>query len=371
MGEAHQPLTETDIFNTLVLPYVEMVQDINTIKLELNPEIEHEPACTLDMESFFTATCQLGCMLSRFDLSFVGRYYSKPTESFPSLSSPANHTQSWANTSKGVTGIDKGYEQDYYHVPSPIKSADADAKNNSRFFDSWLQKRGLANSMSDIPTRDRTTGGHASKSAESDNTDAFLEIHVIPFVNRLSEILYAMIARPEEPDVPNRNTTVGGYFSESKGEKGSGSSLTTIQWAAKDFDIIDSILMQLEKMDISNRRRCLLTFEGLLRLADGNQNGDVDGFAILSALLHSKFSLPKLQRTRLLQAVEDQLGGRIHYRDFCQVFNLCCPFLLLSPLHLCMFLLDFNAKLRQLVDGGETARCQNFEDDWYDCAGSP
>jgi len=46
-----------------------------------------------------------------------------------------------------------------------------------------------------------------------------------------------------------------------------------------------------------------------LSTADVNQSGDVDGFSVLKALLSSGFKLQRLNRVRLLRAVEE-MGGR-------------------------------------------------------------
>jgi hypothetical protein len=48
------------------------------------------------------------------------------------------------------------------------------------------------------------------------------------------------------------------------------------------------------------------------------QDGDVDGFSVLQALLGAGFRLHRLNRVRLLRAVEE-MGGKMPYGELCQV----------------------------------------------------
>lgn len=53
------------------------------------------------------------------------------------------------------------------------------------------------------------------------------------------------------------------------------------------------------------------------------QECDLDGFTVLNALLSSGFRLQRVNRVRLLRAVEE-LGGKMDYRDLCQVLLNSC-----------------------------------------------
>jgi hypothetical protein len=76
-------------------------------------------------------------------------------------------------------------------------------------------------------------------------------------------------------------------------------------------------------MKPTQRRRALMALQYALSAADPKQECDVDGFTVLNALLSSGFQLQRVNRVRLLRAVEE-MGGKIDYRELCQVLLNSC-----------------------------------------------
>ena len=58
-------------------------------------------------------------------------------------------------------------------------------------------------------------------------------------------------------------------------------------------------------------------------LSPYHSSGDVDGFSVLQALLGAGFRLLRLNRVRLLRAVEE-MGGKMPYGELCQVLLRSC-----------------------------------------------
>ena len=94
-------------------------------------------------------------------------------------------------------------------------------------------------------------------------------------------------------------------------------------WMLREFELIENLICQLELMKPNNRRRCLMSLQYALAAADVANDGEVDGFTLLSALLGAGFRLQRLNRVRLLKAVEE-LGGKMDYSELCQVLLRSC-----------------------------------------------
>jgi len=110
--------------------------------------------------------------------------------------------------------------------------------------------------------------------------------------------------------------------------KGRGSSkevdaLVDGLWMLREFELIENLICQLELMKPNDRRRCLMSLQYALAAADTNNDGTIDGFSLLSALLGAGFRLQRLNRVRLLKAVEE-LGGKMDYSELCQVMLRSC-----------------------------------------------
>lgn len=67
-------------------------------------------------------------------------------------------------------------------------------------------------------------------------------------------------------------------------------------WMLREFDLIETLICQLELMRPSERRRCLLSLQYAVTAADSRQEGEIDGFSLLSALLGAGFRLQRLNR---------------------------------------------------------------------------
>ena len=102
------------------------------------------------------------------------------------------------------------------------------------------------------------------------------------------------------------------------GGGGEGGDTAHLSWVLREFELVDMLINQLELMQPSDRRRCLMSLQYALAAADLKQDGDVDGFSVLQALLGAGFRLHRLNRVRLLRAVEE-MGGKMPYAELCQV----------------------------------------------------
>jgi Ca2+-binding EF-hand superfamily protein len=109
-------------------------------------------------------------------------------------------------------------------------------------------------------------------------------------------------------------------FGERSNErrKGIESRVGSNSWMLKDFDVVDMLITQLEEMKPGPRRRVLMSLQYALTSADANQEGDLDGFSVLKALLGAGFKMHRIGRVRLLRSIEE-MGGKMKYADLCQV----------------------------------------------------
>lgn len=85
-----------------------------------------------------------------------------------------------------------------------------------------------------------------------------------------------------------------------------------LSWVLREFEFVDLLLSQLEGMTASNRRKVLITLQYALEAADIKEVGELDGFALLTALMNSGFRLQRYHRVQLLKAAEDS-GGVLDY----------------------------------------------------------
>ena len=95
------------------------------------------------------------------------------------------------------------------------------------------------------------------------------------------------------------------------------------QWVIREFDLVESLICQLELMRPSARRRALISLQYALLGDDTNGTGQVDGFGLVSALLGAGFQLQRLNRVHLLKCVEE-MGGRVEYDDLFQILLRSC-----------------------------------------------
>merc|ERR1711871_1584808 len=89
------------------------------------------------------------------------------------------------------------------------------------------------------------------------------------------------------------------------------------QWVIREFDLVESLICQLELMTPSARRRALVSLQYALLGGDSEGSGQTDGFGLVSALIGAGFQLQRLNRVHLLKCVEE-MGGRIEYDDLFQ-----------------------------------------------------
>lgn len=85
-----------------------------------------------------------------------------------------------------------------------------------------------------------------------------------------------------------------------------------LDWTLKEFLFVDILISQLEAMTPTARRKTLLTLQYAFENADSEKQGELDGFAVLTALINSGFRLQRYHRVELLKAAEEY-GGRLEY----------------------------------------------------------
>ena len=136
-----------------------------------------------------------------------------------------------------------------------------------------------------------------------------------------------MLADTIEKLIDNGGGLVAGPGAGSAiGGKGSSKEVDALMdglWMLREFELIENLICQLELMKPNDRRRCLMSLQYALAAADTHNDGTIDGFSLLSALLGAGFRLQRLNRVRLLKAVEE-LGGKMNYSEFCQVLLRSC-----------------------------------------------
>lgn len=330
--------SESAVFEALVAPFAELMDD-RLEALELVDESLYDADAyaaekhrmeqgLLRFEDMIVGLSQVGCMLSRFDALVVAKYYS--VEGNPDLLD-REEVKRRARQAKE----DQRREQQN-NIGEPLVSVHLSTERDSGHrFDSWLQQRGLRSSASAPPAastanalasdeandRRRTLQTMMSTLSSSKAEQTDMHIYLVPLISRMAEIIWSALDDGDHDDATLLNNRVSSSTASSSAFASRVND--TVQWSARNFDLIDELLTQLSRLKTSERRRNLLTLESLLREADRRHTGDVDGFTVLSALMHAQFKLPKQQRTRILREVED-LGGLFHYAEFCQILMQSC-----------------------------------------------
>jgi Ca2+-binding EF-hand superfamily protein len=139
-----------------------------------------------------------------------------------------------------------------------------------------------------------------------------------PFCVKLSSCI--------EDLIDNGGGLVAGPGMGGAGGPGSSKEVDTVLnglWMLREFELIENLICQLELMKPNDRRRCLMSLQYALAAADTKNDGTIDGFSLLSSLLGAGFRLQRLNRVRLLKAVEE-LGGKMDYSELCQVLLRSC-----------------------------------------------
>ena len=217
----------------------------------------------LPFNDFCQACKDLGVMLTHQDLASIARRFAakgdKADAALPS--SHLDHIDSFRN--KVLEGSLKG-------------KADKDPR-----FGDWLSSSGIG--------------------FEQSGLDSDLLVEYKPFVSKLVDQLEVLMRK--------------------KG--GLPLAASTAPWTLKEFDLVDTLISQLEMMKPSERRRCLMSLQYALSAADMRQDGDLDGFSVLNALLSSGFKLQRLNRVRMLRSIEE-LGGKLEYGELCLVLLRSC-----------------------------------------------
>eukprot|EP00605_Chrysophyceae_sp_TOSAG23-4_P000290 GSChrysophyteH1.ASY1.ANO1.335.1 assembled CDS len=124
-----------------------------------------------------------------------------------------------------------------------------------------------------------------------------------------------------EDQIESGGGMVAGPGMANRTGKGSSKEVDSVLnglWMLREFELIENLICQLELMKPNDRRRCLMSLQYALAAADIHNDGTIDGFSLLSALLGAGFRLQRLNRVRLLKAVEE-LGGKMDYSELCQV----------------------------------------------------
>lgn len=166
----------------------------------------------LEFEDFYQTLKEIGALLTYQDANLIASKYAVDEEKAESAypSSNLDHIESFRN--RKLTGSLRGA-----------------AKSNALFGD-WLSestKIGLEGQQ--------TRAGHV--------------VEYIPFVNQLADILERQI---------NQN---GGILP-------AGHSPSRLGWLLKEFDLVDTLISQLEEMKPTVRRRCLISLQYALAAAD-------------------------------------------------------------------------------------------------------
>jgi hypothetical protein len=109
-------------------------------------------------------------------------------------------------------------------------------------------------------------------------------IEYVPLVDRIVRILEILL----KSNANGLNLT--------SGENQGGVDMSNFSWVLKEYELINVLVSQLELMPNNDRRQCLLSLQYTLTDADYKQDGDVDGFIILQALLKAGFRLQRFNR---------------------------------------------------------------------------
>ena len=115
------------------------------------------------------------------------------------------------------------------------------------------------------------------------------------------------------------------------------------QWVIREFDLVESLICQLELMTPSARRRALISLQYALLGGDAEGSGQTDGFGLVSALIGAGFQLQRLNRVHLLKCVEEMGQDRVR-----------------RPVP------DSAEVVQRLDQGGERARAQDHQGDGRD-----
>jgi len=215
----------------------------------------------LGLGQFISVCKDLGIMLTYKELTFIAKRYA--AKGMPADSALSSSNLDHIDSFKGrvLEGSLKGV-----------------ANNNAKFGE-WLSSSGLP---------------------LNDPTDENIFVEYEGFVGSLVDCLESLMEKK------------GGLIVTS-----------SAPWTLKEFELVDILICQLEDMKPSDRRRCLMALSYSLSLADSRQEGEVDGFALLNAILGSGFKLQRLNRVRLLRSIEE-MGGKIEYNDLCLVLLRSC-----------------------------------------------
>lgn len=106
------------------------------------------------------------------------------------------------------------------------------------------------------------------------------------FVERLADLMEDIIEK-DGGLVPSAGLGGRGHLGDTDPDR---------LWMLREFDLIETLICQLELMRPSERRRCLLSLQYAVTAADSRQEGEIDGFSLLSALLGAGFRLQRLNR---------------------------------------------------------------------------
>lgn len=332
------------IVERLLKPFVEIEEDAQRRYGEMvtfkgnsgGAEGDEGQLPVLSFDSFQLAVKEIGGMLSRMDLALCAKYYSVAENLGPR--SGGNQDVDAMTVDPSVLGSTTDMINNFRQ--NQLTGSLRGSSRNQPRYKQWLHTHDIREDRDLDQDQDPDSLGATDPDS----------IHVlyVPFVVRLAEtIRNSLVKYEEEQDgagdigtirraiFANRTKTgkYKGAQSMALGMHGSkGGDLSaqnkgqaTLLWLTSSdvFDIIDNIIMQLERLKCGERRRRLLTLQYCFTQSDKQNSGDVDGFSVLKALLTAKFSLPKMQRTRLLRAVEE-LGGTLSYVELCQVLMQSC-----------------------------------------------
>eukprot|EP01034_Spumella_vulgaris_P022749 gene22749-28907_t len=251
--------TSSNLFKTLCRPFAETDRDNNGA-------VPFEAFCDIlrDMGSMLTGGENL-TLAKKYLIQLSGEEMRENGEYFNGISSDDPVT-AFRNTK--LSGSLRGAAKVQPH------------------FNNWLSD----NTINSKTGNNAQTGG-------SRNSGVVYE----PFCRRMEEILLALLDQ-------QGGVVVG---------------QSAVPWILKEYEFVDTLICQLEAMKPTSRRRALMALQYALSAADPKQECDVDGFTVLNALLSSGFTLQRVNRVRLLRAVEE-MGGKIDYRDLCQVLLNSC-----------------------------------------------
>lgn len=325
------------IVERLLKPFVEIEEDSHRRYGELatlkgsGAEAADGGLPVLTFDSFQLAVKEIGGMLSRMDLVLCAQYYSV-AENSRSQEQERDQDPLGDSTALGsTTDMINNFRQNQFN--GSVRGSSA----NKPKYNQWLHTH-------DIREDHGVGGGDSLGAVDPDN----MLVLYVPFVVRLAETIRNSLEKYEQEQdgagdmgtirraIYANRTKLGrhkgaqamalGMHGSKGGDSGAqNKGQATLLWLTSSdvFDIIDNVIMQLERLKCGERRRRLLTLQYCFTQSDKQHTGDVDGFSVLKALLTAKFSLPKMQRTRLLRAVEE-LGGTLSYVELCQVLMQSC-----------------------------------------------